>query len=49
MTPFEQDYIKFERQPQIQQLSLTFTPEIEEILETLDTLDIGMTPSHSII
>ena len=49
MTPFELDYRIFELQPQIQQPSLTFTPEIEEIIETLDTLDIGMTPSHSII
>ena len=49
MTPFELDYIKFERLPQIHQLSTTFTPTIEEVFETLDISDIGMTSPHSII
>ena len=49
MTPFEPDYIRFELQPQIQQLSLTFNPKIEEIFETLETADIDMNPSHSMI
>ena len=39
MTPFELYYRSFERQPQIQQISLTFTPKFEEIFETLDTVD----------
>ena len=34
MTPFELYYIKFERQPQIQKLYLTFTPKIEEMFES---------------
>ena len=49
MTPFELDYRSFEHQPQSQQLSLTFTPKIEEIFESLETSDIDITPSHSII
>ena len=35
MTPFELDPRKFERHPQIQQLSITFTPTIEEVFEFL--------------
>ena len=46
MTLCELNYIRFERQPQIQQLSLTFTPKIGEIFETLETVDLNMTPSH---
>ena len=46
MTPFELDYRKFERQPQSQQLSLTFTKTFEEIFETLDTADIDINPSY---
>ena len=49
MPPFEIDYRSFERQPQGQQLSLTLNPEIEEIFETLETEDIDMISSHSII
>ena len=46
MTPFDLDYIRFELQTQSQQLSLTFTPKIEEIFEILETADIDMNPSH---
>ena len=35
MTPFELNYRRFENYPQSQKLSLTFTPKIEEIFETL--------------
>ena len=49
MTLFELDYRRFDRHPQIQQLSLTFTPKIEAIFETLETADLEITPSHSII
>ena len=49
MTSYEIDYIRFERQPQSEQISLTFTPKMEEIFETLETADIDMNPSHSII
>ena len=48
-TPFKLNYIWFEHQPQIQQLSLTFTPTTEEISETLEKSDIDMNTSHSII
>ena len=49
MNPFELYYRMFEPHTQRQQLSLTFTPKIEEIFDTLDTSDIYMTPYHSII
>ena len=49
MTPFELDYRKFERIPQIHQLYTTFTPTIEGVFETLETADIDMTSPHSII
>ena len=49
MTPFELDYRNFERLSQSQQLSNTFTPKIEEFFETLETEDLYMTSSHSII
>ena len=49
MNPFELDYIKYERHPQSQQLSTTFIPTIKELFETLETSDIYMTSSHSII
>ena len=49
MTSFEIYYRKFERLPQIQQLSTTFNPTIEEVFETLDTADIDMSSSHSMI
>ena len=46
MSPFELYYRKFEIQPQSQQLSLTFTPKIEEIFEALYTADVYMNPFH---
>ena len=49
MTPFELDYRKFEYHSQSQKLSMTFTPIIEEVFKTLETADIDMTPSHSMI
>ena len=49
MTPFELDYIKFERLPQIHQLSTTFTSTIEEVFETLDTAYINMISLNSMI
>ena len=49
MTPFELYYRRFERHPKIQQLSLTFTPKIEEMFETIEIVEIDMTLSHSII
>ena len=49
MTSYELEYRRFERQPQINQLYLTFTPKMEERFETLDTADIDMNPYHSII
>ena len=49
MNPFELYYRRFELHPQIQQLFLSFTPKMEEIFETLETADIYMNPSHSII
>ena len=49
MTPFELYYRRFERLPQIQQLSITFNPTIEEVFETLDKTYIHTTSSHSII
>ena len=49
MTPFEIDYRSFEHLPQIQKLSITFTPTIEEVIETLYTAYIDMNLSHSMI
>ena len=49
MTPYELDYRKFERLPQSHQLSTKFTSTIKEVFETLDTFDIYMTSSHSMI
>ena len=49
MTPFELDHRRFKHQPQIQQLPVTFTPKIKEIFERLETSDIDMAPSHSMI
>ena len=45
-TPFELDYRKFEHLPQIQKISTTFTPTIEEVFETLEIKDIDMELSH---
>ena len=49
MTPFELDYRRFERQPQIQQLSLILTPKIDGRFETLETTYIYINLSHSMI
>ena len=49
MTPFELDYRNFERLPQIHQLFTIFNSTIEKFLKTLETADIDMTKSHSII
>ena len=49
MTPFELDYRKFDCHPQKQQISTTSTPTIEELFKTLETADIDMTSSHSMI
>ena len=49
MTPFELDYRRLERQPQLQQLFITVTPAIEEIFEILETSDIDKTLPHSMI
>ena len=42
LTTIKLDYIKFERLPQIQQLSTTIQYTIEEVFETLETADIDM-------
>ena len=49
MTPYEIDYRRLKRKPSSKQLFLTFTPKMEEIFETLETVDIKMNPPHSII
>ena len=49
MTPFGINYRNFERIPQIQQLSTTVTPIIEEVFKNIETEKIDMTSSHSII
>ena len=48
-TSFEINFRNFERQPQSEQLSIIFNPPMEEIYVILDTADIEMTPSHSMI
>ena len=35
MTPFELGYGGFERLPQSQKLSITFTPKIEEVFQNI--------------
>ena len=49
MNSFEIEFRRFGRQPQSDQLSIIFTPKVEEIFETLETADIDMYPSHSMI
>ena len=39
----------FERPPQSDHLSIIFTPKMEEIFETLETLDLDMNSYHSMI
>ena len=48
-TSFEINFINFERQPQSDQLPIVFSPSIELLFETLETADIGMNPSHSMV
>ena len=49
MTYFDLDFREFERQPQSNQLLIMLTPSMELISETLETTDIDMHPSHSVI
>ena len=49
MTQFELNDRKFECLPQSHQLSTTCTPTIEEVFETLETANIDMKSSHSMI
>ena len=49
MNFFELVFRKFERQPQSDQLSITFNHSIELIPETMETADIDMNPSNSMI
>ena len=49
MNSFEIDFRRFESQPQSYQLSITFTPSMEIIFETLETVDINMNPYHLMI
>ena len=49
MPPFELYYRKFERLPQIKQLSTNFNPTIKEVFETLDTAYIDMISYSSMI
>ena len=49
MAPFELDYRRFERLPQIHKIFTIFTSTIEEVFETLETADLDIPTSHSII
>ena len=49
MTTFELDFINFESLPLRHQLSTIFHSTIEEVFETLETADVDMSTSHSII
>ena len=49
MTPYKIYYREFECQTQSHQLSTASTSTIEEVFETLDTVDIDMESSHSMI
>ena len=49
MTTFELEYGKFEILPQKDLLSNTFRSTIGEVFETLDTDDLDMSTSHSMI
>ena len=49
ITPIELDYRKFERLQQSHKISNVFTSTIEENFETLETSDIDITSSHSMI
>ena len=49
MTFYDLEYRRFERQPQSNQLYLTFTPKLEEIFETIETADININSYQSLI
>ena len=49
MTSFEIYFTQFERLPKSDQLKHTFDQSIENILETLETADIGINPYQSTI
>ena len=49
LTSFELDFRRFEHHPKSNQLSIIFTPSTEITFETLETADIDMNPSHSMI
>ena len=49
MNLFELGFRRFELQPQSNQLSIIFNPSMELIFETLETADVDMNPSHSMI
>ena len=49
ITTFELDYRNFESLPQIHQLYTIFNSTIEKVFETLETSDLYMSKSHSII
>ena len=49
MNSFEIDFKRFERKPQSDQRSIILTPSMELIFETIETEDIGMNPTQSII
>ena len=49
ITSSEIYFRRFKRQPQSYQLSITFTPSMEVIFETLETAYDDMIPPHSII
>ena len=49
MNTFELEYIKFEQNPQRCQISTNFHLTIEEVFDTLETADVDMSESHSMI
>ena len=49
MTYLELYFRRFECQTQSSQISIIFNSSIELIFETLETADIDINPSHSII
>ena len=49
MTSFELNFSRFERYPQSEQISITFTSSMELIFETIEIVDIGMNQHNSII
>ena len=49
MTSFELDFRSFDHQLQSNQLSITLSPSMKLIFETLEIADVDMNPSHSMI